>query len=107
MALGAMEVIVIGVIVVVILMWGPKKLPELARSLGRARREFEQAKKEVENPSTALTNTLTQGGEGPAPVSADEVLLQTARRLGINTEGKTKEQISEEIVAKAKNPYGR
>ena len=105
MALDPLEWIVIGVIVIVVLLWGPKKIPEFARSLGRARKEFENAKKEMENPTGAVASVVT-GSSPPAP-SADEVLLQTARRLGIVTEGKTKEQISEEIVARAKEPYGR
>ena len=107
MALDPLELIIIGVIVVVVLLWGPKKIPELARSLGLARKEFEQAKKVMQNPGTALTDTMTQGVQGQTPPSSsDELLLQTARRLGINTQGKTKEQISEEIVARGKDPYG-
>jgi len=107
MALDPLELIIIGVIVVVVLLWGPKKIPELARSLGLARKEFEQAKKVMQNPGSALTDSMTQGVQGQAPPSSsDELLLQTARRLGINTQGKTKEQISEEIVARGKDPYG-
>jgi len=107
MALDPLELIIIGVIVVVVLLWGPKKIPELARSLGLARKEFDQAKKVMQNPGMALTDSFTPGVQGQAPApSSDELLLQTARRLGINTQGKTKEQISEEIVAKGKDPYG-
>jgi len=107
MALDPLELIIIGVIVVVVLLWGPKKIPELARSLGLARKEFDQAKKVMQNPGSALTDSMTQGVQGQAPPSSsDELLLQTARRLGINTQGKTKEQISEEIVARGKDPYG-
>jgi len=107
MALDPLELIVIGAIVVVVLLWGPKKIPELARSLGIARKEFEQAKKVMQNPTVALTDSLTQGAqEQNPPPSSDELLLQTARRLGINTQGKTKEQISAEIVARGKDPYG-
>jgi len=107
MALDPLELIIIGVIVVVVLLWGPKKIPELARSLGLARKEFDQAKKVMQNPGTSLTDSMTQGVQGQAPPSSsDELLLQTARRLGINIQGKTKEQISEEIVARGKDPYG-
>ena len=107
MALDPLELIIIGVIVVVVLLWGPKKIPELARSLGLARKEFDQAKKVMQNPGSALTDSMTQGVQAQAPPSSsDELLLQTARRLGINTQGKTKEQISEEIVARGKDPYG-
>lgn len=97
MALGdPLQWIIIGIIVVVIFLWGPQKIPELARGLGRARREFEQASKEIEG-------TMNPTSLSPAvPKSADEVLLETARQLGIVTAGKTREQISQEIVAKAR-----
>ncbi len=39
------EAIIAGIIVVIIFVWGPNKIPEMARSLGRAKREFEDAKK--------------------------------------------------------------
>ena len=88
--------IVIGVIVVVIFLWGPQKIPELARGLGRAKGEFEKASREFQASATeAATEPL-------APKSADQVLIETARQLGITTEGKTREQISAEIVARAK-----
>jgi sec-independent protein translocase protein TatA len=108
MAFDPLELIIIGAIVVVLLLWGPKKIPELARSLGMARKEFEQAKKVMQNPTLALTDSVTQAvqGQNPSIPSSDELLLHTARRLGISTQGKTKEQISEEIVARAKDPYG-
>ena len=99
MALDPLEWIIIGVIVVVILLWGPKKIPEFARSIGRARKEFDDAKKEMENPSEAPPSSGT--GTAQAQSSPDDILLQTARRMGIDTEGKTREQISNEIVARS------
>jgi sec-independent protein translocase protein TatA len=88
--------IVIGVIVIVIFLWGPQKIPELARGLGRAKGEFDKASKEFQNSATAAANSP------PVPKSADQVLMDTAHQLGITTEGKTREQISQEIVARAK-----
>jgi sec-independent protein translocase protein TatA len=38
-----LQFVIIGVIVVVVFLWGPKKIPELARSLGLAKREFDKA----------------------------------------------------------------
>jgi sec-independent protein translocase protein TatA len=97
MAFGdPLQWIVIGVIVIAIFLWGPQKLPELARGLGRAKKEFENASKEVEGSMTGI------GQSASVPKSADQVLLETARQLGISTEGKTREQISQEIVAKAR-----
>ena len=46
MALNPLEWIIIGVIVVVIFLWGPTKIPALARALGRAKREYQEGKKE-------------------------------------------------------------
>lgn len=92
--LAGMEWLVILAIVAIILLWGPSKLPELARALGRAKGEFEKASRELKNPSSTLTGQVER--------SSDNVLIETAKKLGINTEGKTKEQISEEILHKAK-----
>lgn len=100
MALDPLELIIIGVIVVVVLMWGPGKIPELARAIGRARREFEQASKEVTAPGTAVLQASS--GQAASSRTSDEVLIDTARQLGIATEGKTREQISQEIIWKSK-----
>ena len=107
MALDPLELIIIGVIVVVVLLWGPKKIPEIARSIGLAKKEFDNAKKEATNLGTTMvTGAAAQSSSSPV-MSSDEQLIETAHRLGIVTEGKTSQQISEEIVARAKNPYGR
>jgi sec-independent protein translocase protein TatA len=98
MALGdPLQWIIIGVIVVVIFLWGPQKIPELARGLGRAKGEFDKATKEFQASATATAATSP-----PVPKSADQVLMDTAMQLGISTAGKTRDQISQEIVAKAK-----
>lgn len=97
MALGdPLQWIIIGVIVIVIFLWGPQKIPELAKGLGRAKGEFDKATKEFQSSAAAASSPPQ------APKSADQVLLETAMQLGIATEGKTREQISQEIVAKAK-----
>jgi sec-independent protein translocase protein TatA len=101
MAFGdPLQWIIIGVIVIAIFLWGPQKIPELARGIGRARKEFDMASKEFNNPTSTLlgtTNTTT------APVkTSDDILLDTARQLGISTVGKTREEISQEIVSKSK-----
>ena len=106
MAFGdPLQWIIIGVIVVVIFLWGPQKIPELARGLGRAKGEFEKASKEFEAASKQVS-----GGPATTPAapvflekSGDQVLVETARALGIATEGKTRDQISQEIIAKTKS----
>ncbi len=100
MALDPLELMVIGVILVVIFLWGPQKIPEIARAIGRARREFDQASKELSG-SFAASGVLA--AESQTSKSGDELLIETARKLGIPTTGKTREQISDEIVKKSGN----
>ena len=92
MALVGFEAVVIGIILVVIFVWGPGKIPEIARSLGRASKEFEEA-------SRGLTT-----GSSYSPRVEDSVsdpLVDTARKLGIVTEGRTRQEISDAIVKTA------
>ena len=90
---SGMELIVIAIIIVAILLWGPKQLPQLARSIGEAKKEWEKASTEGQ---TFTTQILTP------PASAEVILIKTARELGMTTEGKTKDEISAEIVQKTK-----
>ena len=48
----------------ILLLFGAKKLPELARGLGQAMREFNKAKDEIEKELTKPTNEVTAQ---PAP----------------------------------------
>ncbi|OYT55229.1 twin-arginine translocase TatA/TatE family subunit [Candidatus Bathyarchaeota archaeon] len=83
------EWIIIAVIAV-ILIFGAKKLPELARSIGRARGEFERGKIEVEKELKEV--------ETSKPTK--ETLMKIAKDLGIETEGKSEEEIRQEIAKK-------
>jgi sec-independent protein translocase protein TatA len=91
MALDPIELAVIGVIIVVVIVMGPKKIPELARALGMAKKEFTDAGRST-SAAPAAPGTSAQMGE--------DDLMVAAKRLGISTEGKTREQISAEIVRK-------
>ena len=46
MALVGYELVIVIIILVVIFFWGPKKLPELAKSLAEARKEFRKVASE-------------------------------------------------------------
>lgn len=99
------EWIIIGVVAIVIIMWGPAKIPQFARALGQAKGEFSKASKEFNNAALAQENAAPVVA-APAAKSTiktkDEILLETAKDLGIPTDGKTKEQLSEEISVKVK-----
>jgi sec-independent protein translocase protein TatA len=104
------EWIIIGVVAIVIIMWGPAKIPQFARALGQAKGEFSKASKEFNNAANldsaaqpvATAQLVTSPASTPAIKTKDEMLLETAKELGIPTEGKTREQLSEEISVKVK-----
>ena len=58
MGIGATEWLLI--IVVVILLFGAKRIPELARSLGKASYEFKKAKDELKNESAELVRAAAE-----------------------------------------------
>jgi len=89
--IGGYDWLVIAGILIVVLIWGPQKLPELARSVGLAKKEFDKAVKET-------SSAVTTGTSSTQPAS--DPLIVAAKNLGIATEGKTKEEIAREIADK-------
>jgi len=64
---GGMDTLII--LIVVLVIFGPKKLPELARGLRQAMDEFNKAKHEVEHELTVTPTPPVQ----PAPVQQPRV----------------------------------
>lgn len=68
MHLGPMEIALI--ILVVVLLFGAKKIPELARSLGRASQEYKKAKEdflaEVNKPAEDVKDAIESDPSAPA-----------------------------------------
>ncbi len=96
------EWLIIGGVAIVLVMWGPSKIPELAKALGRAKGEFSKAQKEFTDAALDTQNDPAKPTVKSTIKSKDEMLLEAAKNLGIPTEGKTREQITEEIAMKAK-----
>ncbi len=64
MNLGMQELLLIGVIA--LLLFGPKKLPELGRSLGDAIRGFKKGLNEVDAPEKEVSKTqISQNPQQP------------------------------------------
>lgn len=75
----------LAVLVIVVLLFGGAKIPELARSLGRAKAEYAKASKEGAEPTARPTSV------------EDEKILKAARDLGIPTEGRTLAEIRDDL----------
>ena len=82
-----MEWIIIAAIIIA-LFFGVKKIPELARSFGRASGEYEKAKIE-------MRKEIDRAKSGDA--DQREKLESVAEKLGINPVGKSDEELRQEI----------
>jgi sec-independent protein translocase protein TatA len=95
LAFTPVELIITLIIALAIFIWGPSKIPELARALGKAKKEFEQAQKEFQAESSTKANVnVTENSQA--------TLIEVATKLGIDTHGKSEEQIAREIVERVK-----
>lgn len=95
MAFGPLEIVLI--VVVIIVLFGASKIPELARSLGKATGEFKKGKQDIENE---LNEIVKPGKEIKPPENPSSKIIKMAQDLGIATEGKSDEQLLEEIQKK-------
>ena len=68
MSIGIPEIILIAV--VVLLLFGGKRIPELARSLGRAQHEYKKAKEALKTEAEDLQKTVEQVGAAESTGSA-------------------------------------
>jgi len=71
---GPSEWIIIAIVAIVVI-FGAKKIPEIARSMGRAQSEFKKGMKEGtaeldENPPAAAAPPATQPAASPPPAEA-------------------------------------
>ncbi|ADN51547.1 Sec-independent protein translocase subunit TatA/TatB [Vulcanisaeta distributa] len=105
---------------IILIIWGPSKIPQLARSFGQAVREFRRGASESE-PEPELVEVARKLGIDPTGKTRDELLteinkalsqqrastaaksgvdprvLEIAERLGIDTRGKSEEDLIKEI----------
>jgi len=85
-------------IFILLILFGSKKIPEVARSLGEAVREFRKAMSETEQATKPIVQQEYR--ERVVSEKIDDPLIDLAKRKGINVEGKSRVQIVEELARK-------
>lgn len=124
MAFAGMEWIIV-IVVIILLLFGAKKIPELARSMGRARAEFsrgqamvekeireaerqdreeEAVRKREEARKRATEEKEPEDDEGEDDGDIDPELKSAAKALGIDPKGKTDEELK--VLIKYKMEQG-
>jgi TatA/E family protein of Tat protein translocase len=108
--LGAGEMLIIVAFALIFI--GPKKLPELARNLGKGLREFQKAKDEfmhhVENEKADINGQLTdvngeQDEHDPKLTGVDEASVHDISEEDINKEVSAMEQALNKSDSDSKN----
>jgi sec-independent protein translocase protein TatA len=93
MGIGPSELILI--LIVALFLFGPDKIPEIARSMGKAMGEFKKAQTQAENE---IKNEIQKFD---TPVNEKDVKIHNlAIEMGIDVNNKTIEQLVEEIRSK-------
>ena len=86
MGLSTTEILVI--VIIILVLFGAKKIPELARSLGRASYEFKKAKEELLKDTEDLKEAAEQKAIADSKKEAEEELA----RLAAEKENKAEEE---------------
>jgi sec-independent protein translocase protein TatA len=97
---------VIFILVVILLLFGPNKIPELARSVGSALGEFKTAQKAAEFDLSGFDEVNQENAERKKKEAAalNEKIIQVAKDAGISTEGKTTDELLVLIASKMNEP---
>lgn len=88
---GGFEWVILLIIIAILLLFGPQKLPELAKSIGRALGEFQRGRMEVQRE-------IRQEFQQEESKDFGVRLRDSARELGIDTTGRRDSEIKIEIA---------
>lgn len=82
MSLGVTEIVLI--LVVILILFGAKRIPELAKALGKAQYEYKKAKEMLQKEAQDLQDTV----EKSAALEAETKTLSTKEKDSVETENK-------------------
>ncbi len=88
--LGLQTPELIVILFIILLLFGGRKLPELARSMGSAVREYTEAAKKPAKYVESKTKSEEE--------KEREAILEAAKKLGIETEGRSLSEIAQDLV---------
>lgn len=91
--IGGQEWLII--IIGALLLFGPKKLPEMARSVGKAVAEYRRTAREFQREVEETSRVELEERE----ISPE--VLKIAKNMGIETEGKSEKEILKAIESKS------
>lgn len=99
---------VIFVLIIVLVLFGPNKLPELARAVGSALGEFQIAQKEAEFDLSGFDELNRENAEKKKQENKAlyDKIVQMADEAGIETQGKTADELLVLISAKMDQDSG-
>ncbi len=92
------ELIILLVIIAIVLLLGPRKIPELARGIGKALGEFRRGRAQVERE---LKRELAETAPAPKAETVVEIsprILEAAKQLGIDVVGKKERTLKVTIL---------
>ncbi|WMW25140.1 twin-arginine translocase TatA/TatE family subunit [Methanolobus sediminis] len=100
--IGSLEIVVI--LVAALLIFGPDKIPELARAAGQAWGDFHKAQLSAELGLSDLDINPAKVANEPEPDEMDNKIRHIAESAGIDVQGKSTEELLSlmEEAAKAK-----
>ena len=85
----------------VVFLFGSSKIPQFAKSLGQARREFENGWRGIASEMSASTEPVKTASSTnsvtPKVQQQTDPIVLAARNEGIDTRGKTRGQLAEEL----------
>ena len=93
---------IIFIAIIALLLFGPDKLPEYIREMGRLYAEFKKAQRDLE-----LEFNKAVIGSTPQIKQPSLAVIEIAKKMNIPAEGKTEEQLLKEIDAAVSSKPGK